>query len=135
LNFLHWSGAMTLICTFARAAILALALPSAALSQPAPAPRTVDSTHSTELSAEKQERVREFVRQHARIKGAEPLKTEDGTFTPGMQVPSAIALTALPEDRTTEVPQVTTYQFFLAANGIVMVDPTTRRVVQVIPGS
>jgi hypothetical protein len=31
------------------------------------------------------------------------------------------------------VPQVTTYQFFLAANGIVVVDPTLRQVVQVIP--
>lgn len=121
----------------ALASVLALAglfaLGGPGLAQTDPAPRTVDTTSSTTLSPDKQQRVKDFIRQHDQLKGTEPLRRSDETFTTGMTVPGSIALVALPEDRTTEVPQVTTYQFFLAANGIVMVDPTSRQVVQVIP--
>ena len=110
-----------------------LALAQPALAQTDPAPRTVDTTSSTTLSPDKQQRVKEFIRQQDQLKGTEPLPRSAETFTTGMTVPESIPLVALPEDRTTEVPQVTTYQFFLAANGIVVVDPTLRQVVQVIP--
>jgi len=32
------------------------------------------------------------------------------------------------------VPQVTSYRFFVAQNGIAVVNPETKQVVQVIPG-
>jgi hypothetical protein len=111
---------------------LLLAIASPGLAQTGSPPRTIDTTNSTTLSLEKQQRVKEFIQQHDRLKGTEPLPRAAETFDPGMPVPEQIELVALPEDRTTEVPQVTTYQFFLAANGIVVVDPASRRVVQVI---
>jgi hypothetical protein len=114
-------------------ALIALLLAGPGLAETNPAPRTLDTTNSTSLSPEKQERVKEFIRRHDQLKGTDPLPRSQETFTPGAKVPDSIALVALPEDRTTEVPQVTTYQFFLAANGIVVVDPNSRQVVQVIP--
>jgi len=125
---------MTILRALGCAGLLAAALAGSALAQGAPHPRTVDTTNSTQLSPEKQRRIRDFVGQQAKLKDNEPLKTEDRAFTPGMAVPSSIGLAGLPEDRATEVPQVTTYQFFLASNGIVLVDPATRVVVQVIKG-
>ena len=96
-------------------------------------PKTVDTTASTSLSSEKQIRIKAFVQHLARMgkEAAPPARTED-SFTVGMTVPSSIVLFALPEDAATDVPQVTSYRFFVAENGIIVVDPSTRRVVQVI---
>jgi hypothetical protein len=96
-------------------------------------PKTVDTTASTSLSSEKQIRIKAFVQHLARMgkEAAPPARTED-SFTVGMTVPSSIVLFALPEDAATDVPQVTSYRFFVAENGIIVVDPNTRRVVQVI---
>jgi hypothetical protein len=95
--------------------------------------KTVDTTASTSLSGEKQVRIRAFVQHLERMgkEAAPPAKTED-KFAVGMTVPSSIVLFALPEDTATDVPQVTSYRFFVAENGIIVVDPSTRRVVQVI---
>ena len=96
-------------------------------------PKTVDSTDSTSLSDAKQIRIKAFVKHLERMgkEAGPPTKTED-TFTVGMTVPSSIVLFALPEDAVTDVPQVTSYRFFVAANGIIVVDLSTRGVVQVI---
>jgi hypothetical protein len=94
--------------------------------------KTIDTTQSTSLSPEKQARIKEFVRQQDRMKEAGQLPKSEQSFTVGAVVPSSIELVALPEDASTEVPQVTSYRFFLAANGIVMVDPESRKVIQVI---
>ena len=85
------------------------------------------------LSDEKQIRVKAFVKHLERMgkEAAPPTKTEN-TFTIGMTVPSSIVLFALPEDAATDVPKVTSYQFFVAEKGIIAVDLSTRRVVQVI---
>jgi hypothetical protein len=123
---------MTAMRTLGTAALFLGGLAGSAAAQAAPPAQTVDTTNSTRLSAEKQRRIQAFIVQQAKLKDNEPLKTEDGNFTPGMTVPDSIALSGLPEDRATEVPQVTSYQFFLAGNGIVVVDPATRVVVQVI---
>jgi hypothetical protein len=95
--------------------------------------KTVDTTASTSLSGEKQVRIRAFVQYLERMgkEAAPPAKTED-KFAVGMTVPSSIVLFALPEDTATDVPQVTSYRFFVAENGIIVIDPSTRRVVQVI---
>jgi hypothetical protein len=95
--------------------------------------KTVDTTASTSLSGEKQVRIRAFVQHLERMgkEAAPPAKTED-KFAVGMTVPSSIVLFALPEDTATDVPQVTSYRFFVAENGIIVIDPSTRRVVQVI---
>ncbi len=41
-------------------------------------------------------------------------------------------LISLPQDTVTEVPTTTSYRFVLMKEGIAVVDPDTRRVVQVI---
>jgi hypothetical protein len=95
--------------------------------------KTIDTTASTSLSGEKQVRTKAFVQHLERMgkEAASPAKTED-SFAVGMTVPSSIVLFALPEDAATDVPQVTSYRFFVAENGIIVIDPSTRRVVQVI---
>ena len=95
--------------------------------------KTVDTTASTSLSGEKQVRIRAFVQHLERMgKEAAPLAKTEDSFAVGMTVPSSIVLFALPEDTATDVPQVTSYRFFVAENGIIVIDPSTRRVVQVI---
>ena len=113
----------------------AVALTSnSSLAQRTPRPRTVDPTQSKLLDAEKQAQVKAFVRDYDRIvKDGPKLPKVDQALAVGELVPEDVALAALPQDSVTEVPQVTSYRFVLAANGaIAVVDPATRRVVQLI---
>ena len=113
----------------------AVALTSnSSLAQRTPRPRTVDPTQSKLLDAEKQAQVKAFVRDYDRIvKDGPKLPRVDQALAVGELVPEDVALAALPQDSVTEVPQVTSYRFVLAANGaIAVVDPATRRVVQLI---
>jgi hypothetical protein len=98
---------------------LAVALTSgSSLSQGAPPPRTVEPTPSTVLSSEKQTQVKAFVRDHGRIvKDGSMLPKLNGALAVGELVPEDVALAVLPQDSVTEVPQVTSYRFVLAANG------------------
>ena len=117
------------------ASCLAVALISgSALSQGAPPPRTVDPTPSSMLSAEKKGQVKAFVPDYDRImKDGSKLQKQEQALTSGELVPEDVTLAALPQDSVTEVPQVTSYRFVLAGNStIAVVDPATRRVVQVI---
>jgi len=86
------------------------------------------------LSAEKQGQVKAFVRDYDRIvKDGSKLPKLDQALAVGELVPEDVTLAALPQDSVTEVPQVTSYRFVLAGNStIAVVDPATRRVVQVI---
>ena len=109
-------------------------LKGSSLAQGVPPPRTVDSTHSTVLSAEKQAQVKAFVRDYDSIvKDGSKAPKVDQALAVGELLPEEVTLAALPQDNVTEVPQVTSYRFVLAGNGtIAMVDPATRRVIQVI---
>ena len=109
-------------------------LSGSSLGQSAPPPRTVDSTQSTMLSAEKQAQVKAFVRDYDRIvKDGSKVPKVDRALAIGELVPEDVTLAALPQDSVTEVPQVTSYRFVLAGNDIIaMIDPATRRVVQLI---
>lgn len=122
------SGAMLALA----AALLALSSDGAA-AQAQPAPETVDTAAPTLLPADKQRKIKDFVRRQEGQRQARPIERSDESFTAGMTIPETIQLTGLPEDTVTEVPQVTSYRFFLARNGIIVVDPASRRVVQVIP--
>jgi hypothetical protein len=51
---------------------------------------------------------------------------------PGTIVPPSVQLIALPQDAITEVPSTSSYRFVLMRDGIAVVDPATRVVVQVI---
>ena len=50
----------------------------------------------------------------------------------GAQIPPVTELYALPESVTTEVPSAKFYRYTIAQNQVVLVDPTTLKVVDVI---
>jgi len=80
------------------------------------------------LSAEKQA----IVKQHA-DQDQPPEARTDSPVTAGMMVPEDVELWSLPEDSVSEVPAVTRYKFLVTGKTIAVVDPETRKVVQVIP--
>ena len=79
------------------------------------------------LSPEKQAIVKEHVGQ-AQL----PPADISGPVTIGMEVPAGVELFALPQDTVTEVPTVTNYKFFAIGNTIVVVEPASRKVIQII---
>jgi Protein of unknown function (DUF1236) len=79
------------------------------------------------LSPEKQAIIKEHVGR-AQLPPAEI----DGPVSVGMDVPAAVALFALPQDTVTEVPTVTNYKFFAIGNTIAVVEPESRKVIQII---
>jgi hypothetical protein len=108
-----------------RAALLAAALvTSQAAAQTRP--RTVEPS-ATPLSVEKQAVVKEHVRR-AKVPEAQAGRP----VTVGMTVPEEVELWGLPQDSVTEVPTVTSYKFFHAGNIIAVVEPESRKVIQVI---
>jgi hypothetical protein len=78
------------------------------------------------LSPEKQALVRTYVSR------SKPPVEESGPAVVGQAVPPNAALIALPEDTMTEVPKTTSFKFLVAPNGIAVVDPESRQVVQII---
>ena len=79
------------------------------------------------LSPEKQSLVREHV-QRSNFPAAqlsEPVRVD-------MVVPSEVDLVALPQDAGTEVPTMTSYQFLVASDVIAVVEPESRKVIQLI---
>jgi hypothetical protein len=57
----------------------------------------------------------------------------NGPVTVGMIVPDSVELWSLPQDSVTEVPATTSYKFMLTGKTIAVVDPGTRKVVQIVP--
>jgi len=53
--------------------------------------------------------------------------------TVGAPVPPAIELHLLPDDALTQVPEAKTVKYTVTSNQLVLVDPTTMRVVDIIP--
>ena len=62
----------------------------------------------------------------------EPLPHSADEFLSGKTVPPSIDLIVLPQDAITEVPKTSSYRFVLMRDGIAVVDPATRMVLQVI---
>ena len=65
-------------------------------------------------------------------RGTVQLPNVDGIFEVGALVPETASLFILPHDAFSEAPQVTSYRFLLALNGIVVVNPESGWVVQII---
>jgi hypothetical protein len=110
-------------------ALLAAALlagPAMAQSTP-DAGQPVDPGKPALLEPDKQAMVREQVTrtnlQPAKL--SEPAKI-------GMVVPKSVPLQSLPEDAVTEVPKVTAYSFFVAGDRIAIVEPASRRIIQLL---
>ncbi len=114
---------------------LALLTGGTALAQsPSPGgPATTIETEKQQLSPEKQLEVKtSLVRYGRALKPGQELPKINERLAVGAAVPAGIELISLPQDTITEVPTTTTYRFVLMREGIAVVDPETRRIVQII---
>ena len=85
------------------------------------------------LSPEKQLEVKTSIVRYGRaLKPGQDLPKIDERLAVGATVPATTELISLPQDTVTEVPTTTSYRFILMREGIAVVDPTTRQVIQVI---
>jgi hypothetical protein len=110
------------------AVLAALLLAGPALAQSTPdAGQPVDPGKPALLEPDKQALVREQVTRAgiAPARLAEPARI-------GMVVPASVALHALAEDSVTELPKITAYQFFVAGDRIAIVEPTSRKIGQLL---
>jgi hypothetical protein len=114
---------------------LTLLMGGAALAQsPSPGgPATTIETTKQPLSAEKQLEVKTSLARYGRaLKPGQDLPKLGERLSVGATVPASVELISLPQDTITEVATTTTYRFVLMREGIAVVDPETRKVVQVI---
>jgi hypothetical protein len=85
------------------------------------------------LSAEKQLEVKTSIARYSRgLRPGQDLPRTADKLVVGATVPAETQLITLPQDTVTEVPTTTTYRFLLMREGIAVVDPESRRVIQVI---
>lgn len=110
-----------------RASGLAIALQCVSFAATAQTSGTAVDAPKALLPPDKQALVRRYV-----ASSNQPVE-EIGPITVGQAVPGNATLIALPEDTMTEVPKTTSFKFLVAPNGIAVIDPDTRRVVQLIP--
>ena len=93
----------------------------------AQAPAGTESQPPVALPPEKQSMIRDHVRQSnfppANL--SEPARVD-------MVVPPEVDLIVLPQDVGTAVPTTTSYQFMVASDVIAVVEPESRRVIQLI---
>jgi hypothetical protein len=119
------STSRTALAAFALLCLATPPLPAFAQSQPAVGTPVAPSPPGL-VDAATQERIR------AHVKAQNLPAAELPDTKPGASLPAGVTLYALPEDAVTEVPVVTSYQFVPAGGRIVIVDPKTRTVVQLI---
>ena len=62
---------------------------------------------------------------------AKPVQIKE-RVTVGMTVPTEVELVEVPETVVTEVPTVRSYRYFRWNDDVVLVDPSSRRVVQIL---
>lgn len=85
------------------------------------------------LSAERQLEIKTSIARQSRgLKPGQELPKSAETFVVGATVPASTALVTLPQEAFSAVPEVTSYSFVLMEKGIAVVDPATRKVIQVI---
>lgn len=112
---------------------LAILAGGASLAQSPGGPATPIETEKQPLSPEKQLEVKTSLARYGRaLKPGQDLPKVGERLNVGATVPIEMELISLPQDTVTEVPTTTTYRFVLMREGIAVVDPETRKVVQVI---
>ena len=115
-----------LLIATAAAVGLAASAPAFAQSTSTTVTTTVPSTTGAITIAPEK---RTVIRQ--RLTTAKPVQLQE-RVTVGMTVPSEVELVEVPETVVTEVPAVRSYRYFRWNDDVVLVDPSSRRVVQVI---
>lgn len=68
-----------------------------------------------------------------RIGTTQPSATLKQRVTFGTTLPADVELTPLPEEVYTEVPSIRNYRYIVVGDEIVLVEPQTRRVIEVFP--
>ena len=112
---------------------LALFAAEPGLAQTPGAPAAAEPTEKPLLSPEKQLEVKTSIARSSRaLKPGQDLPKVDEKLAVGATIPATIELISLPQDTVTEVPTTTSYRFVLMREGIAVVDPENRKVVQVI---
>jgi len=86
---------------------------------------TTDTTGSITIAPEK----RTVIKQ--RLSTAKPVQIKE-KVTVGMTVPSDVELVSVPDTVVSEVPSVKSYRYFVYNDDVVLVDPSSRKVVQII---
>lgn len=86
---------------------------------------TTETTGSVTIAPEK----RTVIKQ--RLSSAKPVEVKE-RVTVGMEVPSTIELETVPETIVSEVPTVKGFRYFVWNDDVVLVDPSSRKVVQII---
>jgi hypothetical protein len=112
-----------------------LLVASAALGQSRTLPLDVEATGSlpVTLSPNKQREIKASIAGSARgLRPSEQLPRVADELGLGTIVPPSVELIALPQDAFTEIPSISSYRFVLMDDGVAVVDPATRVVVQVI---
>ncbi len=107
-----------------RAVLLVVLLGTSAAAQTGGTPV---ETPPVPLSPEKQA----IIKQHVQRERPPEAQT-GGDITVGMSVPEGVELWSLPHDSVTEVPATTSYQFLRVGQTIAVVDPESRKVIQII---
>jgi hypothetical protein len=108
-----------------QARVVLLAVTLAAFAAAAQTGGTPVETPPVPLSPEKQAAVKQHAERPSEAR-------TDGPITVGMIVPDSVELWSLPQDSVTEVPATTSYRFLRTGKTIAVVDPNTRKVVQII---
>ncbi len=80
-----------------------------------------------QLAPDKQERIRSYVRSQE----IAPMASGDRVTVGGI-LPRSTPLRGLPRDMVTEIPKITSYRYVVLPEGIAIVEPATRTVVQII---
>ena len=85
------------------------------------------------LSPEKQLEVKTSIARYSRgLRPGQDLPRTAEKLAVGATVSPDTQLISLPQDAVTEIPATTSYRFLLMREGIAVVDPDSRKVIQVI---
>lgn len=109
----------------ARALLLTVLLGTSAAAQTGGTPV---ETPPVPLTPEKQA----IIKQHVQREKPPEAQTS-GSVTVGTVVPENVELWSLPQDSVSEVPATTSYKFLLTGKTIAVVEPESRKVIQIIP--
>ncbi len=96
-----------------------------AVAQTSVTTTTTETTGSITIAPEK----RTVIKQ--RLSTAKPVQVKE-KVTVGMTVPSDVELMTVPDTIVTDVPAIRGYRYFVWNDDVVLVDPSTRRVVQIV---
>ena len=90
-------------------------------------------TSNPPLSPEKQLEVKTSIARYSRgLRPGQDLPRTSEKLAVGATVSPETQLITLPQDAITETPATTSYRFLLMREGIAVVDPESRKVIQVI---